>query len=79
MSQPFAVPCECPWVVCMFELIHIVCNEEHHAVMFLAELSEFSEQWGALLKNPRCGMAKLLTTAELFSLGYAKFQSFGLL
>lgn len=60
----FPVLCECPWVVCMFELIH---NHIYSRALW-------QKQWGARLKDPRCGMTETLSTAKLFSLGCAKMQ-----
>lgn len=75
--QLLSALCECPWVVCVFDWTYIVCEEEHHALVFLAEL--WQKLWEALPKNPSCAMAELWSTAELFSLGNAKFQYFDLL
>lgn len=41
----FSVLCKCPRVVCLFDCIYIVCNEEHHAVLFFAELWQKSMLW----------------------------------
>ena len=39
----------------------------------------WQKQWGALLDDACCGVTQLWSVAELFSLGCAKFQGFGLL